>query len=33
MMKENVQTIARVLGGDPSALKNIDPAPVARSVD
>lgn len=33
MMKENVQTIARALGGDPSALKNIDPAPVARSVD
>jgi len=36
MMKENVETMARVLGGDASALKGIDPAnlgsvPVERS--
>jgi ABC-type Zn uptake system ZnuABC Zn-binding protein ZnuA len=30
MMKENVETMARVLGGDPSLLKNIDPANVGR---
>jgi ABC-type Zn uptake system ZnuABC Zn-binding protein ZnuA len=30
MMKENVETMARVLGGDPSALKNIDPRNVGR---
>jgi ABC-type Zn uptake system ZnuABC Zn-binding protein ZnuA len=30
MMKENVETMARVLGGDPSLMKNIDPANVGR---
>jgi manganese/iron transport system substrate-binding protein len=30
MMKENVETMARVLGGDPSLLKHIDPANVGR---
>jgi hypothetical protein len=30
MMKENVTTIARALGGDPAALKDIDPVNVAR---
>jgi ABC-type Zn uptake system ZnuABC Zn-binding protein ZnuA len=30
MMKENVETMARVLGGDPSALKGIDPRNVGR---
>ncbi|MFZ5875214.1 MAG: metal ABC transporter substrate-binding protein [Nitrospirota bacterium] len=30
MMKENVETMARVLGGDPSGLKEIDPANVGR---
>lgn len=30
MMKENVETMARVLGGDPSGLKGIDPANVGR---
>ncbi|MEO5656270.1 MAG: metal ABC transporter substrate-binding protein [Nitrospiria bacterium] len=31
MMKENVETMARVLGGDASALKAIDPANVERA--
>jgi manganese/iron transport system substrate-binding protein len=30
MMKENVETMARVLGGDASALKGIDPANVGK---
>jgi ABC-type Zn uptake system ZnuABC Zn-binding protein ZnuA len=30
MMRENVETMARVLGGDASALKNIDPSNVAK---
>jgi ABC-type Zn uptake system ZnuABC Zn-binding protein ZnuA len=30
MMKENVETMARVLGGDPSLLKGIDPSNVGR---
>ncbi|MEW6681867.1 MAG: metal ABC transporter substrate-binding protein [Nitrospirota bacterium] len=30
MMKENVETMARVLGGDSSLMKNIDPANVGR---
>ncbi len=30
MMKENVETMARVLGGDPSLLKDIDPANVGK---
>jgi ABC-type Zn uptake system ZnuABC Zn-binding protein ZnuA len=30
MMRENVETMARVLGGDPSALKDIDPSNVGR---
>ncbi|HET8761281.1 MAG TPA: metal ABC transporter substrate-binding protein [Nitrospiria bacterium] len=30
MMKENVETMARVLGGDASALKNIDPSNVGK---
>lgn len=30
MMKENVETMARVLGGDASALKSIDPANVGK---
>jgi ABC-type Zn uptake system ZnuABC Zn-binding protein ZnuA len=30
MMKENVETMARVLGGDASALKNIDPGNVGK---
>jgi len=31
MMKENVETMARVLGGDASALKGIDPSNVQRA--
>jgi manganese/iron transport system substrate-binding protein len=30
MMKENVETMARVLGGDSSPLKDIDPANVGK---
>jgi ABC-type Zn uptake system ZnuABC Zn-binding protein ZnuA len=30
MMKENVETMARVLGGNASALKGIDPANVGK---
>jgi len=30
MMKENVETMARVLGGDPSPMKGIDPANVGQ---
>jgi ABC-type Zn uptake system ZnuABC Zn-binding protein ZnuA len=30
MMKENTETMARVLGGDASALKNIDPGNVGK---
>jgi len=30
MMKENVETMARVLGGDPTLLKDIDPSNVGR---